>query len=383
MKNVQLPGRYGDGVGLYLNVAPGGSKSWVQRLLFDGRRRDLGLGGYPTVSLAEARDRAIANKRVARDGGNPLSAKTTRRAEKKAAPAPGIPTFRDAAATVHTLNSTRWGSAKTQNNWWQRAERYVFPIIGDIPVDQIGRTEVLGILTPIWAHKPETARRVRLIIKTVMSWSMSYGYVTFNPAGEMVDAALPAMPKVGEHYKALPFNEAAAAIATVAGSTSFPASKLAFKFVVLTASRSGETRRATWNEVDLKNARWVIPQWRMKKRHEHRVPLSTGAIAVLQEALALPTNGSPYLFPNDLKPSNSISDNGLSSMLRRLGIPSTVHGFRSSFRDWAAECTDASYAAMELSLAHQVGSATVRAYVRSDLFQQRRTLMQRWSDYLG
>ena len=318
------------------------------------------------------------------EGHNPVSAKKTDRAASKVVPtpAPGVPTFREAAAVVHDLNSAIWDNVKTRNNWWQRAERYVFPAIGNMPIDQIGRTEVLDVLTPVWTTKPETARRIRLIIKTAMAWRLAYGHITINPAGEVIDAALPPMPKVKEHFKPLPYPEVGAAIETVEASTSFAVTKLAFKFLVLTAARSGEVRGATWDEIDFDNALWTIPAARMKGRKEHRVPMSTGAVAVLREAQELPTNGSPYIFPNELTPSKSLSDNALSYILRRVGIPAVVHGFRSSFRDWAAENTDASFAVMELALAHGVGSSVVQSYAQSDLLERRRDLMQQWADYL-
>ena len=344
----------------------------------------MGLGGYPGVSLAEVRNLASDNKRAVMEGHNPVSAKKTDRAASKVVPtpAPGVPTFREAAAVVHDLNSAIWDNVKTRNNWWQRAERYVFPAIGNMPIDQIGRTEVLDVLTPVWTTKPETARRIRLIIKTAMAWRLAYGHITINPAGEVIDAALPPMPKVKEHFKPLPYPEVGAAIETVEASTSFAVTKLAFKFLVLTAARSGEVRGATWDEIDFDNALWTIPAARMKGRKEHRVPMSTGAVAVLREAQELPTNGSPYIFPNELTPSKSLSDNALSYILRRVGIPAVVHGFRSSFRDWAAENTDASFAVMELALAHGVGSSVVQSYAQSDLLERRRDLMQQWADYL-
>ena len=313
-KNLELPGRYGDGDSLYLSVAPGGSKSWVQRIPVDGKRRNLGLGGYPAVSLAEARDRTVANKRAVRQGRNPVSVrKSSSQTAKTTAPTPalGIPTFLEAATIVHALNSANWENGKTRNNWWQRAERYIFPAIGDMPVDRIGRIEILEILTPPWTTKPETARRTRLIIKTVMAWAMAFGHINVNHAGEIIDAALPPMPKVREHFKSLPCPDVWAAIKAVEASISFSATKLAFKFLVLTAARSGEVRGAIWDEIDF--------------------------------------------------------DNALSYMLRRVGMPAVVHGFRSTFRDWAAENTDASFAEMALVLAHGVGSSVIQSYARTDL----------------
>ena len=188
---------------------------------------------------------------------------------------------------------------------------------------------------------------------------MAFGHIGVNPAGEVINAALPVMPSVREHFKALPYQDVSAAIEVVEASTSFRSTKLAFKFLVLTAARSGEVRGATWDEIDFDNALWTIPAARMKMRKEHRVPLSTGAIEVLRDAQELSTDGIGYIFPNDLTLSKSLSDNALSHMLRRVGIPAVVHGFRSSFRDWAAENTDASFAVMELALARGVGSSGV------------------------
>ena len=377
VKTLKPPGKYGDGNGLFLNIAPGGSKSWIQRITVDGKRKDLGLGGYPVVSLAEARETASQNKASIRQGKGPVEVS---RAKAKA---DTMPTFKEAAFSLLAMNGPTWGNPKTAKNWLQRAERYVFPEIGNTKVNRIDRTAVLGILTPVWTTKPETARRIRLIIKQTMSWSMAYGHIQVNPAGEIIDAALPAMPKVAAHFAALPYPELPEAIKAVDESTSFPSTKLAFKFLVLTACRSAEVRGATWEEIDLDNALWTIPGARMKMGKEHRVPLSSAALAVLGAAGDLPTGNSPLVFPNDLKPEKQLSENALSYMLRRVGIEGTAHGCRSSFRDWAAENTDASFAVMELALAHGVGSAVIQFYARTDLLERRKALMQAWSDFLS
>jgi hypothetical protein len=274
VRNLRQPGRYGDGLGLYLNVSPGGSKSWVQRIVIDGRRRDLGLGGYPTVGLAEAREKAMANRRAVREGRSPVSGMVGRRnsSNTETASSQIVPTFSEAAALVHAQNGDRWESPKTKNNWWQRAELYVLPSLEDMPVDKVGREQVLSILEPVWTTKPETARRIRLIIKTVMAWAMAHGHVEVNPAGEIIDAALPPMPKVKAHFRALPYAEVAGAVEAVEASTSMPSTKRAFQFLVLTAARSGEVRGATWREMDLEKALWTISASRMKGRREHRVP---------------------------------------------------------------------------------------------------------------
>ena len=378
VKTLKLPGKYGDGNGLFLNIAAGGSKSWIQRITVDDKRRDLGLGGYPVVTLAEARTAAAENKASIRQGNGPVEV-----SRAKAKKADTMPTFKEAAFSLLAMNGPKWGNPKTAKNWLQRAERYAFPMIGDTKVNRIDRTAVLGILTPIWTTKPETARRIRLIIKQTMSWSMAYGHIQINPAGEIIDAALPSMPKVKEHFAALPYPELSEAIKAVDASTAFPATKLAFKFLVLTACRSAEVRGARWEEIDLDNALWTIPGARMKMDKDHRVPLSSAALAVLGAAGDLPTGNSPLVFPNDLKPQKQLSENALSYMLRRVGIEGTAHGCRSSFRDWAAENTDASFAVMELALAHGVGNAVVQSYARTDLLERRKALMQSWGDYLG
>ena len=378
VKSLKLPGKYGDGNGLFLNIAAGGSKSWIQRITVDGKRRDLGLGSYPVVTLAGARESAAQNKRSIRQGSGPVETPKT-----KAKRTDTTPTFREAALTVHALNSASWSNPKTVTNWLQRAEKYVFPVIGDEKVTRIDRTAVLSILTPVWTLKPETARRIRLIIRQTMGWAMAYGYITVNPAGELIDAALPSMPKVKEHFTAVPYLDLAAAIKAVDESTSFPSTKLAFKFLVLTACRSGEVRGATWDEIDLDRALWTIPGERMKMGKDHRVPLSTAALDVLRAARELPTGGSPWVFPNDLKPEKPLSENALSYMLNRVGIQGTAHGCRSSFRDWAAENTDASFAVMELALAHGVGNAVVQSYARTDLLERRKALMESWGNFLA
>ena len=375
VKSLKDSGRYGDGQGLYFNIAPGGSKSWVQRIVVDGKRRDLGLGGYPKIGLADARAAANVNRQAVQEGTPLESSKPT------ATAVPAMPTFREAAAIVLKMNAATWGNARTESNWQHRAELYVFPVIGDTPIDQIGRVEVLGILTPIWTEKPETARRVRMIIKTVMAWASAFGYTSVNPAGEVINAALPKNHH-RRHFRALPYAEVADALAAVEASTAFTSTKLAFRFGVLTAARSIEVREATWDEIGLENAVWTIPASRMKMRREHRVPMSAKALAVLKAAQDMPTGDSPYIFPNDLTPENPLSANAFSRMLKKLSVEAVPHGFRSSFRDWAAENTDASYAVMELALSHDVGNAVIQSYARSDLLERRRKLMEDWAMYI-
>ena len=373
VRSLAKPGRHGDGAGLYLNVTASGSKSWVQRIVIDGRRRDIGLGRYPDVGLAEARGLAAANRTAISKGLDPVAEKHR----------PAVPTFSEAAHKTHQANLPRWRNQRHASSWLQTLERHAFPILGNTAVDRIGRGDVLGVLTPIWSVRPETARRVRQRIRTVMRWAMAHGFIESNPAGEAIDGALPPMPKLKAHLRALPYGEVTHALEVVEASrTSLPA-KLCLRFTVLTAARSGEARGALWDEVDFGRALWVVPPGRMKGGLEHRVPLSDAVLAVLSEALQL-RDGSDLIFPSPMRIGRPLSDMTLTKVLKAAGLAdrATVHGFRSSFRDWAAECTSTAHTVMELALAHRVGSSVEQAYARSDLLSQRRELMSAWAEFV-
>ena len=369
-RSLSKPGLHGDGGTLYLAVAPGGSKSWIQRLTIDGKRRDIGLGGFPLVSLAEARHKAFENRRLAWAGGDPRAAK--RRAR--------VPTFREAAEWTFDANRPRWRNAKVAKNWLQQLERHAFPVLGNMGVDRIGREDVLRVLTPIWTVKPETARKLRQRIRTILRWAEAHGHVAYNVAGEGIDGALPAMPAVREHYRALPYREVAAALETATASRASLAVKLCLRFLVLTAARSGEARGAAWDEIDLDASEWRIPANRMKAGVEHRVPLSEAALGTLEQARPL-CDTSGLIFPSPTKPGKTLSDMTLTKVLRATGLAerTTVHGFRSSFRDWCAE-TGKPRELAEAALAHIVGGVE-GAYFRSDLFERRRRLMADWARY--
>ena len=376
-KSLTKPGMHGDGEGLYLSVSRSGSRSWVQRISIDGRRREMGLGSFPAIGLAQARGLAAANRTAVAEGRDPLAEK--QEAKRKAA----IPTFREAAEQTYEANRPRWRNGKHTVSWWQTLERHAFPILGDIPVDRIRREDVLQVLTPIWGVRMETARRVRQRIRTVLRWCMACGYVEHNVAGESIDGALPPMPRLKAHLRALPYQEVAVALATVDASGAALASKLCLRFLILTAARSGEARGATWDEIHEDASEWRIPGSRMKSGIDHRVPLSDAALKVLERARPL-RDESVLIFPSSLKPCHPMSDMTLTQVLRKTGLAdrTTVHGFRSAFRDWAAECTSAPHAVMELSLAHAVGSSVEQAYARSDLIERRRTLMQQWAHFV-
>ena len=373
VKVLKEPGRYSDGGGLHLFISKAGRKSWVQRITIDGRRRDIGLGGFPSVSLAKAREKAVDNRTTVAAGRDPL-------AEKRK---PTIPTFKEAASTVHEANRPRWRNARHAASWLQTLERHAMPKLGNMPIDRIGRTDVLQVLSPIWTTRPETARRVRQRMRTVFRWAMAHGFTETNPAGEAIDGALPPMPKVKAHLRSLPYQEVAAALATVEGSQASMPAKLCFRFLVFTAARSGEARGATWDEIDMTERVWKIPSERMKAGVEHRVPLSEQVLDVLAQAYAL-SEESGLVFPSPLKPGSPMSDMTLTKILRSTGLAerATVHGFRSSFKNWTLEQTDTPWAVSEAALAHILGNSTEQAYARSDLFERRQTLMQQWADYV-
>ena len=374
VKSLEEPGRYADGGGLHLFISRTGGKSWVQRIMVGGRRRDIGLGGFPSVSLARAREKAAANRTAVADGRDPL-------AEKQLSV---MPTFREAACSAHEVYQPRWRNPKYIANWMQVLERHAMPSLGNTLLDRIDRRAVLQVLSPIWTSRPETARRVRQRMRTIFRWAMAHGFMDTNPAGEAIDGALPRMPKTKAHFRSLPYQEVTSALGTIEASQASMVAKLCLRFLVLTAARSGEARGATWDEVDIEGREWRIPGERMKAGLEHRVPLSAQALEVLVEAAAL-RDESSLVFPSPLKAGSSMSDMTLTKVLRSTGLAqrATVHGFRSSFKNWTMEQTDTPWAVSEAALAHMLGNSTEQAYARSNLFERRRVLMQQWADYLS
>ena len=373
VRALTLPGRYGDGGTLHLVVSPRGTKSWVQRITIDGRRRDIGLGGWPVISLAMARDRAFANRRAVADGRDPLSHKRR----------PKTPTFREASERALEANKPRWRNAKTADNWVATMAKYVHPVFGDRPVDRIGREDVLRVLTPLWTAKPAIGRKVRQRIRATLAWAQAHGYVEHNLAGDAVDGALPSLPGVTTHFRALPYPEVGTALGVIEASRASVSSKACLQFVVLTACRSGEARGATWTEVDMEAHEWRIPASRMKGGAEHRVPLSGAALHVLESVRPLRSQAD-LVFPSPSRPSRTLSDMTLTKLLRDTGLAdrATVHGFRTAFRTWASERTRVPHAVCEMALAHRVGSDVERSYARSDLFDKRRGLMDQWATYV-
>ena len=364
VKEVSKPGRYYDqgGSGLYLDVRNANSKSFVQRIRIDGKQRDLGIGSTRFVSLQDARHTAYQNQAAARTGNWTEHA--------------GVPTFADAAKEVIALHIPNWkDGGKTEASWNSTLETYAFPVIGNMAVNRIKTSHVLKILEPLWSAKRATGKKVKHRLDATMKWAIAEGYCSRNPVVEAT-AALPKNGHQVKHMRALPYAKVSKAITTVRESTAYEITKLALEFTILTACRSGEVRGAKWDEFDLENATWTIPAARMKMGKPHRVPLSDQAVKVLSRASELAID-SDTVFPSVR--GGVLSDNTLSKLLRDNKVASTVHGFRSSFRDWAAEKSEAPREVCEFCLAHVEGSAAELAYRRTDYFDLRREVMQDWA----
>ncbi len=362
--------RFGDGNGLYLVVTPTGGpggKSWVQRLAVHGVQRELGLGSVRDVSLRQARAQALENRRIARRGGDPV-------------PRRDMLTFAEAFDAVVALRRPAWKDPETMEARWRTSmERHAMDRLGRLPVGAVTSADVLAVLQPVWGSLDE-ARRIRQRIGLVMQWAIAQGHRRDNPAGEVLTAALPKVDRRAESRLALPWAEVPAALAKVRACGPGPSIRLAFELMVLCAVRSAEAREATWDEVDLDAATWTVAAARSKTNRPHRVPLPDRAVDVFREAA--PLRRGDLVFPSS-RGGGAVHRRTFGRLMPALGIAAHPHGFRSSFRDWAAECTDAPREAMEAALGHVVGNATEAAYARSDLFERRRTLMRQWADFLA
>lgn len=363
-------GRHGDGRGLFLYVKPTGARSWVLRYQVQGRRHDLGLGSYPDVTLAMARQRAIDARRLILDGDDPIAKR--RQAQPK--------TFKDTALELIESKRSGWKNAKHAAQWTSTLEAYAFPSLGNMQVTKIATADVVGALKPIWSQKPETANRVRQRIEAVLDYASALGIREGdNPArwrGHL-DNLLPKPTKVRavKHHPALAHADVSGFMDALSRRSGVSARALTF--TILTAARSGETRGMTWAEIDLDNRVWTIPAQRMKAAKEHRVPLTLTAIAQLGEQGA----DTDLVFGSETKAGKPISDMSMTALLRRMEYDNiTVHGFRSTFRDWAGETTSFPREVIEAALAHGIKDKAEAAYARSDLFDKRRDLMQAWTN---
>lgn len=363
------PGRVADGGGLYLLVSPSGSKSWMLRTVVMGTRRDLGLGGVALVSLAEAREEARRLRKIARDGGDPLVERRRR----------VVPTFEDAATQVHTAHAATFKNEKHRKQWLSSLGE-VFTTFGAKRVDAITSADILAALSPTWLKRPETSRRVLQRVKVVFDWCKAQGFCAGDNPTHGMTKVLPKHRDTKTHHAALPYQQVPAFVQALRESGAGEVVKLAFELTLLCATRTSETLGATWDEVDLDTKTWTIPGARMKAGVEHRVPLSKRSVEILKQAKRL-ADGGPYVFPGR-KVGKPLSTMVFLMALRRMQRNDlTPHGFRSSFRDWAAERTNVPRAVCESALAHTLRDKTEAAYHRTDLFDRRRELMATWATF--
>ena len=382
VKNAK-PGRHADGGGLHLLVKESGARSWVYRFMLNGKSRDVGLGaaGPDGISLADARDARAALRLKVKAGVDPLAERQQEAAKALAAAqasqVAGI-TFKVVAEAYIEANEGSWRNDKHRQQWKNTLATYVYPVIGDLPVAEVATAHVLQILEPIWKAKPETASRVRGRIETILDAAKARGYREGeNPARWRGHVAqiLPARAKLTRgHHKAMPYGTLPSFVGALHKREAVAA--LALEFTILTAARTGEVIGAKWGEVDLDQAVWTIPAIRMKAGKEHRVPLSERAVDILRSTQGL---GKEWLFP--ATKGASMSGMAMAMLLRRMDIDVTVHGFRSGFRDWCAECTGYAHEVAEMALAHTIDNKVERAYRRGDLFDKRRRLMDEWAAY--
>jgi integrase len=370
-------GRHGDSNGLYLVVDPSGARRWIVRVVVKGQknrkgaplRTDFGLGGADIVTLQQARDRALEYRRMAKQGLNPRF-----NAQRE------IPTFEEVAQLVHIERLPTWKNAKHGQQWLNTLRDYAFPKIGWMPIDSIGQPEALMCLSPIWTEKHETAKRLSQRIKTVLDVAKSKGFRSGeNPITEIHDAkVLPKVTKKPKHHAAMDWRDVPAFYADLKTRDAMAAKAL--MFTCLTGSRTGEVLGMEWGEVDFNACLWTVPAARMKTDVEHRVPLTDEMLAILEPLQAMQ---SQVVFEGQ-KRHAPLSNMAMLMLLRRMGVEGvTVHGFRSTFRDWASEVANAPREVAEMSLAHKVGSDVERAYARSDLLERRRALMDRWSRFVN
>ena len=391
VKNLREPGLHfvGEVPGLAMQVLPAGGKTWVLRAVMNGRRRNMGLGGFPEISLADARTLARQARAKIREGIDPIEERRAVQSVQRSVAAK-IMTFRKAAEGYISDHGAAWKNPKHRGQWEATLEAYVHPKIGDLAVTDVELAHVLDILRPIWTEKTETASRVRGRIEQVLDWATASGLREgLNPArwrGHLDKLlAKPSKLKAERnrrldrdgHHQALPIDQAAAFMKRLRDAEGMGARAL--EFVILTAGRSGEVRGATWSEIDLAAATWTIPGTRMKAGKEHRVPLSPPALELLK---GLPRMaGTDLVFPAPR--GGQLSDMTISAVLRRMQIAAVPHGFRSTFRDWVSERTAYPGDMAEMQLAHTIGSKVEAAYRRGNMFERRRRMMIDWAEFLA
>ena len=369
VRNLRDPGKYYDLHGLFLRIENAGSRRWVQRINVAGRQREIGLGSAELVSLAEAREIALSNKKLAKSGKDPIAAKKEHLE---------IPNLNFAIDKVIELNAPTWTNAKHAAQFRSTLTNYVTPKLGKRPINDIQAADILSVLQPIWVKKNETAMRIKQRIGTVMKWAIAQGYRKDDPTLTL-NQVLPKPNRKTKHRASLPYTEVSKCLDSVRKSDAMVSTKLAIELLVLTATRSGEVRLADWNEINHKDRTWTIPASRMKTKEKHIIPLSDRAIELLNEARTLSEIG--LIFPG-MRAGRPISDMTMSKLIKVLGYQVDIHGFRTSFRTWVQEQTNTSREVAERALAHKISNKVEAAYARSDLFEKRRKLMNTWASYL-
>lgn len=378
----KLPGYYADGNGLYLQVSASGAKSWVLRFSLNKRAREMGLGSLADRSLAEAREQARKYRQKLAEGIDPIVQRKAQRASNLQA-AIQRRTFEQCAREYYASHEKGWKNAKHAAQWINTLAAYAFPIFGSKDVSDVSKADILRALEPIWASKTETASRVRQRIRAVLDWAAARDYRTGHDPHiwDQITRSLPQSKdiKKSKHFASCPYTNVHDVLQAIGQSGAGATVKLAIEFIVLTAARSGEVRGARWEEIDFEGKRWIIPAERMKAGREHRVPLSPRAIEILNAQRVSASDESKLIFASERK--KAFSDMTFTMQLRRMGFDFTIHGFRSTFRDWSAEQTAFPREVCEAALAHSTKDATEAAYFRSDLFEKRRQLMDAWATY--
>jgi len=375
------PGYYADGGGLYLQVGPTGNKSWIYRYMLNRRPREMGLGPLHAISLADARQRAAQARKLLVDGIDPIEARNAQRAQQRAEAARAL-TFQQCADAFVKAHRASWKNQKHGDQWESTLKAYCGPVFGALPVQAVDTALVLKVLEPMWTEKHETATRLRARIERVIDWATVRDYRTGdNPArwrGHL-DKLLPRIEKRKrvKHHPALPFTDICAFMASLRAQSGLAARSL--ELLILTATRTAEVLGARWEEFDLDHAVWTIPPERMKAHREHRVPLSVQAVALVRELQK--DRHSVFLFPGQRR-GRPLSNMAMLNLLERMNRADlTVHGFRSTFRDWASERTSFAREVCEMALAHAIADQTEAAYRRGDLFDKRCRLMQEWAKF--
>lgn len=380
VRSLKDSGRYGDGLGLWLQISPEGGKSWLYRYMLNGQARMMGLGPYPDLSLEEAREKAMEFRKLLKEGKDPINERDSRRAIEHLARRKLL-TFDECAHAYIEANRAAWKNAKHANQWENTLGTYASPIIGKLPIATVDTGLVLKVLEQIWITKPETASRLRGRLEAVLGWATVRGYRKGdNPAAwrNHLDKVLPVRSAVKrvQNHPALPYAEIGAFIAALREQAGI--ASRALEFAILTAARTGEVIGATWQEFDLNAGIWTIPAERMKAKKEHRVPLSARTLEIVKELLPLKTEDDSPVFQG--KGGKAFSNAAMLAVLKRMGrFDLTTHGFRSTFRDWAGETTAYPREVIEHALAHQLKDKAEAAYARGTLFDKRRRLMADWA----